>query len=207
MRAAYGVLGIAFMVILGAAYVLFSREVEAPVPEEVSLPVNETTTMLTLKSPAFQNGEPMPEKNSCDGENINPELRISGVPEGAKSLVLLMDDPDIPQIFKESRGIEKFDHWVLYNIPADTTVIEEGSAPGSVGQNSRGEARYTGPCPPVEYAPTRHRYFFRLYAIDTELTFGSEPSLDEIQAAIEGHVLESTELMGTYDRAAADAKG
>lgn len=206
MKLAYGALGIAFVAIFAAAYFLLTREVEAPTTDP-SLDDNQIVTMLTLESPAFKNGEAIPFTYTCDGANVSPELRIIDVPESARSLVLLMDDPDIPAAIKEQRGIEKFDHFVLYNIPPDTAVIEEGESVGMVGLNSRGDASYTGPCPPSEYEPKRHRYFFRLYALDTELSFDSAPTLDAAREAMEGHVIEEAELMGTYERAPIDSKG
>ena len=195
MKAAYGFLGVVFVLIVGATYVLLSaekKEAEIPVLEEPNQPV----TMLTLTSPSFEAGSLIPSKYTCDGENVSPPIVIEGVPEKTESLVLLMDDPDIPDFVKESRGIEKFDHWVLYGIAPNTGEIPEGTIPGSEGEHSGGKAGYTGPCPP----DGEHRYFFRLYALDTVLNFVKAPTLDEVRASIEGHILEETELIGLYER-------
>ena len=162
---------------------------------------------LTLTSPAFGDGETIPMQYTCDGDNTNPPLVIAGVPAEADSLVLLMDDPDIPTAVKEARGIEKFDHWVLYEIPATTTVIDSGAIVGRLGRNSAGTAAYTGPCPPPQYEPTEHRYFFRLYAIKGRLTLGDSPTLDEVQSAVASAAIEQVELMGRYERIPKEASG
>ncbi len=102
---------------------------------------------LTFTSSAFLHNEKIPAKYTCDeNRKLSPPLSISGVPEGAKSLVLIMDDPDIPNVFKESRGIEAFDHWTLFNIPPETQEIVEGTVVGIQGVNSAGNTEYTGPC-------------------------------------------------------------
>lgn len=149
---------------------------------------------MTITSPAFNHGESIPKKYTCDGENISPPLNISGVPPGAKSLVLIMDDPDVPTAIKPD-GV--YDHWVLYNIlPTMEEISEDVSDVGSLGKNSSGDVNYTGPCPPDR----EHRYFFKLYALNTELRFQSSPTKGEVQQAMEGHVLVEAELMGTYNR-------
>jgi len=154
---------------------------------------------LTLKSMAFENGGTIPSKYTCDAENISPPLSISGVPEGTISLALIMDDPDIPKQFKEERGIDSFDHWTVYGISPDTTDVSEGLEPkGAAGKNGRSETGYTGPCPPPEYEPTEHRYFFRLYALDVEsINPGSKQELFQL---IEQHKIAETELMAPYKR-------
>jgi len=123
----------------------------------------------------------------CDSENINPELNIAGVPESAKSLALIMDDPDAPS------GM--FVHWVMWNIPV-TDVIEEDSAPGTEGLNGRGETGYIGPCPPSG----EHRYFFKLYALDTTLDLPQNTDKEALLSALEPHTIESAELVGLYSR-------
>lgn len=151
---------------------------------------------LILTSPAFEPGGLIPEKYTCDAENISPELRIENAPAGTESFVLVMDDPDIPQSVKESRGIEKFDHWAIYNIPGDTTRIPENMATGTAGLNGAGAPGYTGPCPP----DGEHRYIFRLYALSGTLNFVAAPTLDELEAAAKSMMIESAELVGRYDR-------
>lgn len=154
--------------------------------------------MLELTSPVFVEGGLIPKKYTCDGENVNPELRFSGVPEGTKSLVLLMDDPDIPDFVREQMNITVFDHWVLFNIPATIAVIKENTVPegATVGKNSRGTHIYSGPCPP----DTEHRYFWKLFALDIVLELGEDVTKEQVQSAIEGHVLHATTLLGRYAR-------
>ncbi|MBI4086448.1 YbhB/YbcL family Raf kinase inhibitor-like protein [Candidatus Kaiserbacteria bacterium] len=153
--------------------------------------------MLTLTSPVFAEGGTIPSRCTCEGKNINPELRIEGVPEGAVSLALLMDDPDIPESVKQSRDIDVFDHWVAFNMPPDTAVIAEGATPPGVeGRNSAGESGYKGPCPPDR----EHRYFFKLYALDRTLDLNASATKADVEKAMEGHVVEETQLMGVYEK-------
>jgi len=153
--------------------------------------------MFSLTSPAFAQGESIPSKYTCDGDRMtNPPLTIYGIPTGTQSMVLLMEDPDVP---KEA-GADTFDHWVLFNLPAVVTEISEGMSSGLAGVNSRGEHGYTGPCPPPQYEPAEHRYFFRLYALDTELALPYGATKKQVLAAMEGHVIGEAELMGKYKR-------
>jgi hypothetical protein len=142
---------------------------------------------LTVTSSAFEDGGAIPAKYACDGENINPELEISGVPAEAESLLLIMDDPDAP--------MGTFTHWVVWNISV-ASQIEENSIPGVEGKNSVNQASYTGPCPPSG----THRYFFRIYALDIELDLESGSGREFVEDAMNGHVLACGELMGTYSR-------
>lgn len=194
MRYAYMLLGIATLIVFVGAFVVFQR---AGAPAQLIVIHNDTSSMsLTLTSSAFNEGERIPSRFTCDGESVSPELRIRDVPEGAESLVLLMDDPDIPESVKRARGIEKFDHWVVYNIPSDTAVILEGGVPGTEGVSSLGEVGYVGPCPPDR----EHRYRFRLYALSGVLDFAKVPTLDEVESALTSMVLASTTLTGLYER-------
>ncbi len=157
----------------------------------------EQISMMNISSPEFKNGEAIPSKFTCDGLNINPEFRISGVPAGAKSLALIMDDPDIPEAVKTRLGINVFDHWVAFNIPPAISAISEKTEPeGTSGANSSGKAGYTGPCPPDR----EHRYFIKLYALDTMLNLPAKSSRQDVEKAMYGHILEQTELIGTYKR-------
>ena len=177
---------------------LSSRTAEAPT---FLISDNQTDKMsFLLSSPAFEPNAFIPKKYSCDGLNVSPPFVLSGAPAATKSFVLVMDDPDIPQEIKEQRGIEKFNHWAVYNIPPDTIEIPEGAGLGASGKNGRGEMSYTGPCPPTEYEPTTHRYIFRLYALSSSLDFDSIPSLDEVEAAAQSKMLDKTELIGRYSR-------
>lgn len=152
---------------------------------------------LTLTSPVFEHGDLIPLKFTCDGQNINPEIHIGGVPKGTKSLVLIMDDPDVPKVVR-LEGF--FDHWILFNISPDTDSIKEGSVAGVVGANGRGATSYTGPCPPPQYEPKEHRYFLKLYALTTELQLSEGASKQEVKKSMEGYILEEVELMGRYAR-------
>lgn len=156
---------------------------------------------LTLTSPAFGNGGMIPAKYTCDGERkLSPPLMISGVPSGAKSLVLVMDDPDIPNEVKEAHGIEVFDHWMLFNIPPEAHEILEGQTVGSSGLNGSGSHGYTGPCPPPEFEPTEHRYIFTLYALKEMLKFDAPPTKQQVLDALAPILLEKAELVGRYAR-------
>lgn len=195
---AYVLLGISFIIVFGGAYIVFKEAAEAPT-EVPPVPDQEINTMLTLTSSAFLHNGLIPSQFTCDGENTPPPLTIENVPEGTQSFVLVMDDPDIPEEIKAVRGIEKFNHWALYNLPADTKDISSEVA-AAVGSNSRGENAYTGPCPPSQYEPKEHRYIFRLYALSGMLNFIQEPTLDEVEEAAKGMMIESTEFIGRYSR-------
>ncbi len=152
---------------------------------------------MKLTSSAFVNNGMIPSKYTCDGNNTNPPLLISDVPAKAKSLVLLMDDPDIPEAAKKNFNIEVWDHWVVFNIPTSTVEIKEGKMPpGVLGKNTRGNNAYGGPCPPDR----EHRYFFKLYALDVMLALKEGATKKEVEKAMEGHVITKTELIGKYER-------
>jgi Raf kinase inhibitor-like YbhB/YbcL family protein len=143
---------------------------------------------ISITSPAFQAGSDIPAKFTCNGTNISPELQISGVASEAKSLVLIVDDPDAP------RGL--FTHWIAWNIDPKTTRVAENSAPaGAVqGTNDFGKGNYGGPCPPSG----THRYFFKIFALDTKLDLKPSVRRAELDAAMLGHVLAQGELMARY---------
>lgn len=196
MRYAFGLLGVITLIVSLGGFIALSKKAEAPT--EVINDNPPGTMSLTLTSPVFQDGGFIPQKYSCDGENISPELHIGNVPEGTVSFVLVMDDPDIPMSVKQTRGINTFDHWVVFNIPPGTTVIPEGGLPdASSGMNTRGTNGYTGPCPPDK----EHRYFFRLYAVSGTLNFIKAPTLHEVEAAAQDMSLGSATLTGRYERA------
>jgi hypothetical protein len=208
MKNAYTLLGLATIIVFIGAY-LAVEEANAPSAEPVqsttssSGPItksnnNHESMSLTLSSPAFEENGQIPSKYTCDGQGINPELDISNVPGGTESLVLLMDDPDIPDNVKATIGQDAFDHWVLYAIDPSTKTIPEGvgDALGSAGLNSGGRSGYTGPCPP----DGEHRYVFTLYALKGTLNFIKAPTLSEVRTAAESNMLEKTELIGHYTR-------
>lgn len=163
---------------------------------EEKTPIEEVIKMK-LTSPVFENNGNIPSKYTCDGENINPELTISEVPEGTESFVLIMDDPDVP---KEVRPEQMWVHWVVFNIPKETKIINENSPPGTPGKGDYSHTDYGGPCPPKQYQPTEHRYFFKLYALDVELNLPEGSTKTEVEQAMQGHLLAETQLVGKYER-------
>jgi Raf kinase inhibitor-like YbhB/YbcL family protein len=144
---------------------------------------------MKITSSAFQESGNIPSKFTCDGSDTSPPLQITGVPSEAKSLVLIADDPDAPG------GL--FTHWLVWNIPPQTSSIPEGSAPKGIhGTNDFGKSGYGGPCPPSG----THRYYFKLFALDRELNLASSTKRRQLDAAMEGHVIAQGELMGRYSR-------
>jgi hypothetical protein len=143
---------------------------------------------VSVTTPAFQAGGDIPPKFTCNGTNVNPEIKINGVPSEAKSLVLIVDDPDAP------RGL--FTHWIVWNIDPKATDIGESSAPagGVQGTNDFGKRNYGGPCPPSG----THRYFFKIFALDTKLDLKPSARRAELDAAMRGHTLAQGELMARY---------
>jgi Raf kinase inhibitor-like YbhB/YbcL family protein len=149
---------------------------------------------MQLQSSAFKHEGLIPAEYSCDGDGVSPELIIKNVPSHAKSLVLIMDDPDVPVSVRKDRC---WDHWVVFNIPPNTTHIPKDSIPqGTLGKNTSGTLCYQGPCPPDR----EHRYFFKLYALDCKLDLSEGASKSQVEQAIQGHILEKAELMGKYKR-------
>ena len=147
---------------------------------------------MQLKSTAFEHERSIPRIYTCQGKDINPPLDMSAVSDEAVSLVLIMDDPDVP---KELRADGMYDHWVVFNIDPQMTHVEEDCDPfGIYGQNTGGTNRYSGPCPPDR----EHRYFFKLYALDTNLDLKKGATKAEVEAKMEGHILAKAELMGRY---------
>jgi len=150
-----------------------------------------------LQSPAFQANGAMPQKYTCEGDNVSPPLIWSGVPGGTQSLALIVDDPDAPDPAKPTKDVS---HWVLYNVrPAADKLEAATSLPSGAaeGLNEKGEAEYMGPCPPIG----KHRYFFRLYALNSTLDFHEPPTRAAVEQAIKGHMLRMTSLVGTYEKA------
>ena len=149
--------------------------------------MDKQVTSILVSTEAFTQQGFIPSRFTCEGDNINPPLEISNVPEQTKSLALFMEDPDA------TRGT--FDHWIVWNIKPGET-IEEGNIPGVSGINSFGKKGYGGPCPPTG----RHRYYIKVYALDTILDFPASSGKKELQAAMKDHVLGHGELMGHYEK-------
>ena len=154
---------------------------------------------LIIESSSFTQDRMIPARYTCDGPDVSPSLAWSGVPAGAKNLVLIVDDPDAPD---PAAPQMTWVHWVLYNIPTDAkTVVEVIAAkdlpPGTLlGLNDWRRTSYGGPCPPVG----RHRYFFKLYALDAVLPDLGQPATTALEKAMQGHVLAHCELVGLYQR-------
>ncbi|MCG6919725.1 MAG: YbhB/YbcL family Raf kinase inhibitor-like protein [Acidobacteria bacterium] len=154
---------------------------------------------LTLTSPAFAPGAEIPTLFTCEGRDISPPLEWTGVPDGTKSLVLIVDDPDAPD---PAAPKMTWVHWVLYDLPPEARSLPEGVAPGALpagtreGKNDSKRTGYGGPCPPIG----RHRYFHKLYALDVVLGDLGTLTKTQVEKAMKGHVLAQAELMGTYQK-------
>ena len=167
-------------------------------------PREEKAMNIPITSDAFREGEAIPTKYTCDGDDLSPALRWSDIPPNTKSFLLICEDPDAPS--------GTFTHWVLYNLPPTAAELPEGVsaearlANGAIqGRNDFKRIGYGGPCPPPK--GSAHRYFFRLYALDTELRLQAGARREDIVLAMEGHVLATGHLMGTYRRKQAQTRG
>lgn len=163
--------------------------------KQIQIKEKESIMGIQITSSVFKEGEPIPSKYTCDGEDISPPLKWSSLPEGTKSLALISDDPDAP--------VGTWVHWVIYNIPPTVTELEEGiptdkelPSGAKQGMNDFKKIGYGGPCPPSG----THRYFFKLYALDSELNLEPRATKKDVLKAMEGHILEMGQLMGTYSR-------
>ena len=144
---------------------------------------------MKLSSEAFENEGIIPSEYTCDGADISPQLSISDVPNSAKSLALIMDDPDAP--------MGTFVHWVVWNISPEKSTIDKGEKlQEPQGITSFGNSEYGGPCPPSG----THRYFFKLYALDSILDIAGDSNKQALEKAMEDHIIEQTSLMGKYSR-------
>jgi len=176
---------IILLVIIGIFGFYFLKRSEEKIEEPLTLPQN-----MQLISSAFLPDQSIPQKYTCDGDNINPPLEIAEVPEEAKSLALIVDDPDAP--------MRTFVHWIIWNIPPAISLIGEDSVPeGAVqGRNDFGKNSYGGPCPPSGI----HHYHFKIYALDIQLDLKAFSKKDDLEKAMEGHILDRAELIGLYQR-------
>jgi Raf kinase inhibitor-like YbhB/YbcL family protein len=150
---------------------------------------------FTLSSTNFQAGGEIPTKFTCEGEDVSPALQWTDPPPNTRSLALIVDDPDAPDPAAPKRV---YVHWVLYNLPPDVRALGEAIEQEGVGQgkNDWGRVGYGGPCPPIG----RHRYFFKLYALDTVLPDLHEPTKAQLEQAMANHIVAQAELMGTYQK-------
>jgi Raf kinase inhibitor-like YbhB/YbcL family protein len=157
------------------------------------------SALLNLSSSAFAANTPIPSKYTCEGANVSPPLAWSGAPATAKSFALIVEDPDAPDPAKPTRVVT---HWVAYNIPGSTSALSENAsktglpAGSAQGLNEGNKPAYMGPCPPIG----SHRYFFKLYALDTVLTGLKNPKKADVQQAMQTHVVDSTQFIGTYQK-------
>ena len=147
---------------------------------------------LQITSSAFPANGAIPSKYTCDGAGLNPPLAFSGIPAKTQSLVLIVDDPDVPKNLMPS-GV--FDHWLIWDLAADSKGVAEAAPESKRGLNGMGQQGYMGPCPPDR----EHRYFFKLYALDTKLT-GKLANKKDLETAMQGHIIEQAELVGRYER-------
>jgi Raf kinase inhibitor-like YbhB/YbcL family protein len=155
---------------------------------------------MTITSPMFRHEGAIPARHTCEGDDVSPPLTFGDVPPAAKSLALIVDDPDAPDPAAPKRV---WVHWVLYNLPPTTKELREGAradalpAGTRVGKNDWGNAEYGGPCPPIG----RHRYFHKLYALDIVLADLNQPTKAALEKAMQGHIIAEATLMGTYQKA------
>lgn len=144
---------------------------------------------MYIESAAFKQNQEIPSKYTCEGENLSPPLAFGDIPPGTKSLALIVEDPDAP------RGT--FVHWLTWNVPVESVALIEGSKLKHLGKNHFGNLEYKGPCPPPG---KRHRYFFKLFALDTFVNLPDGSGKEQLEDAMEGHILGKAELIGTYQK-------
>jgi len=160
---------------------------EPCIPKAFFMATKTTTKTFSVYSTVFSHKGHIPSEYTCDGRDINPPLEVENIPEGTKSLALIMEDPDAP------RGT--FDHWLVWNISPNEAIAEQTN-PGISGTNDFGKTGYGGPCPPSGV----HRYFFKVYALDTKLELLAGADKKTLLEAMNGHILSESEIMGLYQR-------
>ena len=210
MRQAYALLGVLFIILMiGAAYAVNHSFIKPVDNEKLTegnyriMTAEKFENKLQIRSSAFENNGMIPSEYTCDGKREkNPPLEIVGVPAKTKTFALIMDDPDVP---KERHPEGYYDHWIVFNIPPPADgqtleIFEGGPIPGTQGANSAGENAYSGPCPPPQYEPSEHRYFFKLYALDSELPLSEGATKQKVEKAMKDHILEEAQLIGRYKR-------
>ena len=183
---------LAILVLVVGGYFLFNKN--APEQAPITDMPQEINYELKIESPAFAHMGIIPSRYACDGEKMSPPLAISGVSPEARSLVLIMEDPDVP---KSVRSDGMWDHWIRFNLPSDLTEIKENTDPGGVaGMTTSKHTGYVPPCPPDR----EHRYFFKLYSLDFLLNLSQGATKSAVLAAMQGHILQQTELIGLYEK-------
>jgi Raf kinase inhibitor-like YbhB/YbcL family protein len=198
MRTAYAFLGILWLIIIiGVIWGINHGFTTTNNTGNMRSPNAMIGGNFTLRSSAFRDGDPIPPRLTCDGDQFTPPLEISGAPKETQSFAIIMEDPDVPKALMPD-GL--FVHWVLFNIPPEKTSINENESVGISGVNTAGGQGYTGPCPPTQYQPLEHRYIFTAYALDTVLQFEKSPTKEDLLSAMRGHVLAQGELLGRYQR-------
>jgi Raf kinase inhibitor-like YbhB/YbcL family protein len=188
------------IIILGLAAFILYRFAGKTTKTFISRDQNTINTIapMIISSPAFLDSQTIPKQYTCDGDGINPALQLADVPAEAKSLALIISDPDAPS--------PPWIHWVMWNISASTTEISENSVPqGAIqGKGSSGQNVYGSPCPPVpseaEGPSGTHHYIFTVYALDSTLNLPSYSTADKLQAAMQGHIITQAQLVGVYGR-------
>jgi len=185
-----------FTGILLFLYLYTQQNIEISQPSTIL--TTSTASIMKLKSPVFEDGGTIPELYTCDGSNINPPLTFENIPQDTQSLALIVHDPDVPV---DIRSDQNWDHWLIYNIPPSIqNVPENATLVASFGLNTYGTTSYSGPCPPKQYEPKKHRYVFTLYALDTTFELQTGADRKTIEAAFVGHVLDISLLTGMYER-------
>lgn len=150
---------------------------------------------LEVTSAAFRDGETIPAKHTCEGEDVSPALSWRGLPEGTRSVAVFCHDPDAPLVKPGAYG---FTHWLIYNLPAGSSGLEEGTSEGEVGVNDAGNSGYNGPAPPPGHG--LHRYFFWVLALDQELNLEAGLTLEQFLEKVEPHLIGMNRIMGSYRR-------
>lgn len=191
MKNIYPLIIILFLLIIYCKSEIPKEPPEAKSPELASDTRKGEEMVFEISSSGFSNGDKIPSKFTCDGQNISPALSWKNPPNGTEEFALICDDPDAPA------GV--WSHWVLYNIPSGINSIAEGekNPPGTQGITDFGRARYDGPCPP---RGKPHRYFFTIYALDKKLALPKNIERDALLKAIEGHILGKAQIYGTFSR-------
>ncbi len=201
VRTTLMIIGVLWVIaILVLLYIYYTRnfvQYMDTVPPQAVSTSTPTDRPFSVQSSAFQNGDAIPSQYTCDEKQMSPPLSIDGVPKGTQSMTLIMEDRDIP---KNLKADGTFLHWVVMNIPPTTREIATGEVVGVSGASGNGVSGYMGPCPPKQYEPTEHRYYFDLYALDTTLNLPEGARVSDVRAAIEGHVIGHATMMGRYER-------